>query len=187
MFDKKKKSDARRDELIYKILCEKRIICIHCEINDKTAASFIAQMLFLQSESSNKPITLDIDSEGGSVTAGLAIYDTIQDLSNPVKTHCSGNASGMALSLLAAGAEGQRTSCPKASLVITSLWSGSQGKAIDIEIQEREMRRLTEILVDMLSKRVKVSRTTVKQDYDDGLEMSPVEALAYGIIDGIKK
>ena len=185
MFFKKKKSTVSQDP-IHDKLCEERVIFIHGEINDKAAASFIAQMLFLQSESSNKTITLDIDSEGGFVTAGLAIYDTMHILRHLVKTHCSGTASGMALSLLAAGAEGQRTSCPKASLVITPLWSGPEGKAIDIEIQEREMRRLTEILVDMLSKRVKVSRTTVKQDYDDGLEMSSVEALAYGIIDGIE-
>jgi ATP-dependent Clp protease, protease subunit len=170
---------------IYSRLLKERIIFIGTAIGDEVSNLVIAQMLFLQGEDAEKDIALYLNSPGGSVTSGLAIYDTIQYLKCDVATYCVGQASSMAAVLLAAGKKGKRHALPNARIMIHQPWGGVQGQAADISIQAKEilkMRdRLNEILADHTGRPVE----SIAKDTDRDFFMSPDEAKAYGLVDDV--
>ena len=171
---------------IYSRLLKERIIFIGDAIEDHLANLVIAQMLFLESEDPEKDISLYINSPGGVVTAGLAIYDTMQYLKAPVSTICVGQAASMGAVLLAAGAKGKRTSLPNGKILIHQLWTpGFGGQASDVEIRAREAigmkRRLEEILAEKTGQSLEqIARDTERDNF-----MTPREALEYGLIDEV--
>jgi ATP-dependent Clp protease protease subunit len=170
---------------IYSRLLKDRIIFIGTAINDDVSNLAIAQMLFLQSEDPEKSISLYINSPGGSVTAGLAMYDTMQFMKCDVSTYCVGQAASMGAVLLAAGAKGKRYALPNARIMIHQPWGGVQGQAADISIQAKEILRtrdrINEILAWHTGKDIKV----LEKDTDRDFFMSPEEAKAYGLIDEV--
>jgi ATP-dependent Clp protease protease subunit len=145
----------------------------------------IAQMLFLQSEDAEKDINLYINSPGGSVTAGLAIYDTIQFLKCPVTTYCVGQAASMGAVLLAAGTKGKRFALPNARIMIHQPWGGVQGQATDISIQAKEILRLRDRINEILASHTGKPLETISKDTDRDFFMSPQEAKDYGIVDDV--
>jgi ATP-dependent Clp protease protease subunit len=170
---------------IYSRLLKDRIIFLGSEVNDDIANVIIAQMLFLESEDPDKDINLYINSPGGSVTAGLAIYDTMQYVKPPVSTICIGQAASMGAVLLAAGAHGKRFALPNARIMIHQLSGGYQGQASDIEIQAKEALRLKARLNDILSKHTRQSLERIEKDSDRDYFMGPGEAKEYGLIDEV--
>jgi len=170
---------------IYSRLLKERIIFIGSEITDDLANLVVAQLLFLQSEDATKDVSVYINSPGGSVTAGLAIYDTMQFLKCDVVTYCIGQAASMAAVLLAAGAKGKRHALPGARIMIHQPWGGTQGTASDIHIQAQEILRLKDYLNDLLAKHAGKSKKEVAKDTDRDFFMSAAEAAKYGLVDDV--
>lgn len=170
---------------IYSRLLKDRIIFIGTPIDDNIANLIIAQLLFLESEDPDKDINLYINSPGGSVTAGLAIYDTIQYIKPDVSTICMGLAASMGAVLLAAGAEGKRYTLPHSRIMIHQPWGGVQGKAVDIEIHAKEILRLREILNQILSNHTKQPIERIAKDTERDYYMSAEEAKSYGLVDEV--
>ncbi|HHX98706.1 MAG TPA: ATP-dependent Clp endopeptidase proteolytic subunit ClpP [Kiritimatiellia bacterium] len=170
---------------IYSRLLKERIIFIGSEITDDLANLVVAQLLFLQSEDATKDVSVYINSPGGSVTAGLAIYDTMQFLKCDVVTYCIGQAASMAAVLLAAGAKGKRHALPGARIMIHQPWGGTQGTASDIHIQAQEILRLKDYLNDLLAKHTGKSKKEVAKDTDRDFFMSAAEAAKYGLVDDV--
>lgn len=170
---------------IYSRLLKERIVFLGSEVNDVVANLVIAQLLFLESEDPEKDVFMYINSPGGSVTAGLAIYDTMQYVRCPVSTVCVGQAASMGAVLLAAGAKGKRLALPHARIMIHQPHGGSQGQASDIEIQAREIIRLKKELNALLAKHSGKPVEQLQTDSDRDFFMSAEEAKAYGLIDDV--
>ncbi len=170
---------------IYSRLLEDRIVFIGTPINDQVANSVIAQLLFLQKENKTQDIQIFLNTPGGSVTAGLAIYDTMQFVQCPVATYCIGQAASMGAVLLAAGSKGKRFSLPHARIMIPQPWGGVQGTAADISIQAEEILRMKDTLTQVLAHHTGQSIDRVGRDSDRDFFMSAAEAKAYGLVDEI--
>ncbi|HEX5035262.1 MAG TPA: ATP-dependent Clp endopeptidase proteolytic subunit ClpP [bacterium] len=170
---------------IYSRLLKDRIIFLGTQVNDDISNLIIAQLLFLESEDPEKDIYLYINSPGGSVTAGMAIYDTMQYVKPDVSTICVGQAASMGALLLAAGAHGKRYALPNSRILIHQPMGGFQGQATDIDIQAREILRLREILNNILAKHTKQSLKKIQQDTERDYFMSGEEAKEYGLIDQV--
>jgi ATP-dependent Clp protease protease subunit len=170
---------------IYSRLLKDRIVFLGTPIDDDVANVIIAQLLFLESEDPDKDINLYINSPGGSVTAGLAIYDTMQYVKPQVATICLGQAASMGAFLLAGGAPGKRSAVPNARIMIHQLSGGYQGQASDIEIQAKEALRLKAKLNEILARHTKQPIERIEQDTDRDYYMGPGEAKEYGIIDDV--
>lgn len=170
---------------IYSRLLKERIIFLGTEINDDVSNLVIAQLLFLQSEDAEKDISIYINSPGGVVTAGMAIYDTMQFVKCPITTYCMGQAASMGAVLLTAGTKGKRFALPNSRIMIHQPLGGAQGQATDIEIQTKEIlrmkKRLNEILADHSGQPLK----TIEKDTDRDFFMSAEEAVKYGLIDEV--
>lgn len=170
---------------IYSRLLKERIVFIGGPINDQLANLVIAQLLFLESEDPEKDISLYINSPGGHVYAGLAIYDTMQHVRPAVSTICLGMAASMAAVLLSAGAPGKRFALPYSRIMIHQPWGGAQGQAADIEIEAREILRTKRNLNEILAKHTGQPLEKVEHDTDRNYYMSAEEAKGYGLIDSI--
>ena len=170
---------------IYSRLLLDRIVFISGEVNDEMANAVCAQLLFLQSQDAKREISVYVNSPGGSVTAGLAIYDTMQFVKCPVATYCIGQAASMGAVLLTAGAKGRRFALPNARIMIHQPWGGAEGKASDIEITAREILRLKEKLNEILSRHSGRKMAEVVRDTDRDHFMSAEEAKAWGLIDEV--
>ncbi|MDR3671826.1 MAG: ATP-dependent Clp endopeptidase proteolytic subunit ClpP [Holophaga sp.] len=170
---------------IYSRLLKDNIIFMGTAIDDSVANAVVAQMLFLESEDPDKDIQIYINSPGGSVTAGLAIYDTMQFVKNDIVTYCIGQAASMAAHLLAAGTKGKRFALPSARIMIHQPSGGAQGQASDIEISYKEIQRLKENLAAALAKHTGQNLKKVMKDMDRDFFMSADEAMEYGIIDKV--
>jgi len=168
---------------IYSRLLKDRIIFVGTPIDDNVANIIIAQLLFLQMEESDKEISMYINSPGGSVTSGLAIYDTMQFVKPDVATYCVGQAASMGAVLLAAGAKGKRYALPHSRIMIHQPWGGIQGQAVDISIQAKEILRLKERIEIIISKHTNKAIEKVKKDTDRDYFMNAEEAKEYGIVD----
>jgi ATP-dependent Clp protease protease subunit len=170
---------------IYSRLLKDRIVFIGTPVDDDVANIVVAQLLFLESEDPDKDISIYINSPGGSVTAGLAIYDTMQYVKPPVSTICIGQASSMGAVLLAAGAPGKRFAVPNARIMIHQLSGGFSGQATDIEIQAREALRLKGRLDEILAKHTRQPLERIEKDTERDYFMGPGEAKEYGLIDEV--
>ena len=170
---------------IYSRLLKERIVFIGSEIDDTMANLVVAQLLFLQSEDASKDVNVYINSPGGSVTAGLAIYDTMQFLKCDVATYCIGQAASMGSVLLAAGTHGKRHSLPSSRIMIHQPWGGAQGTASDINIQAQEILRLKAYLNGLLAKHCAKPVEDIARDTDRDFFMSAQEAVAYGLVDDV--
>ena len=170
---------------IYSRLLEDRIVFIGSPIDDYVANSVIAQLLFLQKENKTQDINLFLNSPGGSVTAGLAIYDTMQFVQCPVATYCIGQAASMGAVLLAAGTKGKRHALPNSRIMIHQPWGGVGGTAIDIAIQADEILRLKKTLSQILGKHCGRDPERVEKESDRDFFMGAKEAKDYGLIDEI--
>ena len=170
---------------IYSRLLKERIIFIGSEVTDDLANLVVAQLLFLQSEDATKDVSVYINSPGGSVTAGLAIYDTMQFLKCDVVTYCVGQAASMGAVLLAAGAKGKRHALPGARIMIHQPWGGAQGAASDIHIQSQEILRLKDYLNGILARHTGKPVKTVAKDTDRDFFMSAEDAVKYGLVDDV--
>jgi ATP-dependent Clp protease protease subunit len=170
---------------IYSRLLKERIVFLASDVNDITASLVTAQLLFLESEDPDKDIYLYINSPGGSVTAGLAIYDTMQYIRPPVSTLCIGQAASMGAILLAAGAAGKRYALPHARIMIHQPMGGAQGQASDIAIQAKEILRIREELNVMLAKHTGQELDLIERETDRDRFMTGAEAKAFGIIDQV--
>jgi len=170
---------------IYSRLLKDRIIFIGTAIDDLVANLIIAQILFLQMEDPDKDISVYINTPGGSVTSGLAIYDTMQFIKPDINTYCVGQATSMGALLLAAGTAGKRFALPHSRIMIHQPWGGAQGAASDISIQAQEILRLRASLEEILAKHTKQSLEKIKKDSDRDYFMSAEEAKAYGIVDEV--
>ncbi|MBD2040976.1 ATP-dependent Clp protease proteolytic subunit [Microcoleus sp. FACHB-672] len=170
---------------IYTRLSLERIIFLSREVNDGVANSIIARMLYLDSEDQGKDILLYINSPGGSVTAGLAIYDTMQHIKSDVVTICVGMAASMGAFLLTAGTKGKRLALPHARIMIHQPLGGAQGQASDIEIEAREIIRTRQQLNDMMVQRTGQPLSKIEKDTDRDYFMSAQEAKEYGLIDRV--
>ncbi len=172
---------------IYSRLLKDRIIFIGTDIDDHLANVVIAQMLFLESEDPDKDINLYINSRGGIVTSGLAIYDTMQFIKPDVSTTCIGIAASMGAVLLAAGAKSKRYALPHARIMIHQPLGGFQGQATDIEIQAKEILKIKEQINNLLSHHSGQTMEKVEKDSDRDFFMSPEQAKSYGLIDEVIK
>lgn len=170
---------------IYSRLLKDRIVFIGTEIDDHVANLVVAQLLFLEAEDPEKDIYIYINSPGGVITAGLAIYDTMQYIKPDVQTICVGLAASMAAIILAAGTPGKRFALPHSRIMIHQPWGGVQGQATDIDIQAREILRLKQILNEILVKHTKNPLEKIERDTDRHFFMSAYEAKEYGIIDDV--
>ena len=170
---------------IYSRLLKDRIIFVGTPIDDMIANLIVAQMLFLQMEDPEKDINLYINSPGGSVTAGFAVYDTMQFVKCDVNTYCVGQAASMAAVLLAAGTKGKRFSLPHSRIMIHQPWGGVQGPASDISIQAKEILRLKDDLNELVAFHTGQSIEKVQQDTDRDFFMSADEAREYGVVDEV--
>jgi len=170
---------------IFSRLLKDRIIFVGTAISDEVSNLIIAQLLFLQSEDAEKPINLYINSPGGSVTAGLAMYDTMQFLKCEVHTYCVGQAASMGAVLLAAGARGKRFALPNARIMIHQPWGGVEGQAADISIQAKEILRLRDRINEILAVHTGRSLEEIARDTDRDFFMSAEEAKKYGLVDEV--
>jgi ATP-dependent Clp protease protease subunit len=170
---------------IYSRLLRERVVFLVGEVNDQTANLVIAQLLFLESENPDKEISLYINSPGGSVSAGLAIYDTMQFIKPDVSTLCMGMAASMGAFLLCAGEKGKRYALPNSRVMIHQPLGGARGQASDIEIQAREILYLRERLNKILSDRTGQTIETIAKDTDRDNFMSAEQAQEYGLIDKV--
>lgn len=172
---------------IFSRLLKDRIIFIGTGIDDEVSNLIIAQLLFLQAEDAGKDIGIYVNSPGGSVTAGMAIYDTMQYLKCDVATYCVGQAASMGAVLLAAGTAGKRYALPNARIMIHQPWGGFQGQATDISIQAKEILRLRERINEILAEHTGKSVETISHDTDRDFFMSATEAKEYGLVDEVVK
>ena len=170
---------------IYSRLLRERVIFLVGPVNDQTANLVVAQLLFLESENPDKDISLYINSPGGSVSAGLSVYDTMQFVKPDVSTLCMGLAASMGAFLLAAGSKGKRFALPNSRIMIHQPSGGAQGQATDIEIQAREILKLRESLNRILSQRTGQTLEKVRADSERDFFMSSDEAKDYGLIDKV--
>jgi len=170
---------------IYSRLLKDRIVFIGTPVDDNVANIIIAQLLFLQMEDPDKEVSVYINTPGGSVTSGLAIYDTMQFIKPVVNTYCLGQAASLGALLLAAGAKGKRHALPHARIMIHQPWGGAQGAAVDINIQAQEILRLKKTLNEILSKHTGQSIEKIEKDSDRDYFMSAEEAKTYGIVDEV--
>ena len=170
---------------IYSRLLKERIVFLGDEVNSQTAGLVVAQMLFLEAEDPEKDIHLYIDSPGGSVTDGMAIYDTMQYIKPDVSTICMGMAASMASVLLAAGTPGKRYALPYSRVMIHQPLGGAQGQATEIEIHAREILRIREEMNGILAKHTGQSKEKIAQDTERDYYLTSEEAKAYGLIDEV--
>lgn len=170
---------------IYSRLLKDRIIFVGTAIDDMISNVVIAQMLFLDLEGKNQDVSLYINSPGGSVTAGLAIYDTMQFINCEVATYCIGQAASMAAVLLAAGTAGKRYALPNARILLHQPWGGTQGTASDISIQAEEILRLKKRINEILANHTGQDIERIEKDTDRDYYMGTEDALKYGLIDDI--
>ena len=184
-YDIEQTSRGERSYDIYSRLLKDRIIFLGEEVNDTSASIVIAQLLFLESEDPSKDISLYINSPGGSVTAGLGIYDTMQYIKCDVSTICCGMAASMGAFLLAGGAKGKRFALPNAEIMIHQPSGGSQGQATEIEIAAKHILKTKEKLNRMLSENTGKPYETIAADTERDNWMSAEEACAYGLIDSV--
>jgi ATP-dependent Clp protease, protease subunit len=180
-----KSSFGERAFDIFSRLLKERIIFLGTPIDDNIANLVIAQLLFLDSEDNKKDIKFYINSPGGSVTAGLAIYDTMNHVKSDIATICVGQAASMGAVLLAAGAKGKRFSLPNSRIMIHQIMGGAQGQASDVEIQAKEIMRMKKALNDILVKTTGQKYPQIEKDTDRDFFMSPEEAKKYGLVDKI--
>jgi ATP-dependent Clp protease protease subunit len=170
---------------IYSRLLKDNIIFIGSEINDEVANAVIAQLLFLEAENPKREVSLYINSPGGSITAGIAIYDTMQFIKSDVATICVGQAASMAALLLAAGRRGKRYSLPNSRIVLHQPYGGYQGQASDIAIQAKEILRIREAINDILARHTGQPKDKIQGDIERDFIMTAGEAKEYGLIDEI--
>jgi len=170
---------------IFSRLLKDRIVFIDGEINDVTADLAVAQLLFLDGQDTEKDINLYVNSPGGSVTAGLAIYDTMQYVKSDVQTICLGQAASMAALIVAAGAPGKRLVLPSSRMLIHQPWGGAQGQARDIGIQSREIIRLKKMTIDYFARHTGKGADKIAADMERDFYMSAEDAVAYGAADRI--
>lgn len=170
---------------IYSLLLKQRIIFINSEIDDNMASLVVAQLLFLEAEDPDKDISLYINSPGGVVTAGLAIFDTMNYIKPDVSTICIGQAASMGAILLTAGKKGKRIALPNSRIMIHQPWGGAQGQASDIMIAAEEIKKTRETLNQILSETTGKPLKKIEKDTDRNYFLSAKEALEYGLIDKI--
>ena len=170
---------------IYSRLLKDRIVFVDGEIDDVSADLVIAQLLFLESQDPDKDIDIYINSPGGLVTAGLAIYDTMQYIKPDIKTICVGQAASMGALLLAGGTQGKRYALPSSRILIHQPWGGVQGQASDISIQAKEIIRLKKLTIDYFAYHTGKSADVIAQDMERDFFLSALEAKEYGILDTI--
>jgi ATP-dependent Clp protease protease subunit len=170
---------------IYSRLLKDNIIFIGSEINDDVANSVIAQLLYLEAENPKKDISLYINSPGGGITSGLAIYDTMQLIKSDISTICVGQAASMAAVLLAAGTRRKRFSLPNARIILHQPWGGYRGQASDIAIQAKEILRIRENIYEILGKHSRQPQEKLQADIERDFIMTAQQAKDYGLIDGI--
>ena len=170
---------------IFSLLLKNRIIFLGMPIDDHTANMVVAQMLFLDNENSEKEIRLYVNCPGGSITSGLAIYDTMNIVSAPVSTICVGLAASMGTVLLSAGVKGRRYALPNSTIHIHQPWGGAQGQAVDIEIEARRIMRERDRLNQLLAKHTGQTLERIIHDTDRNYYMDAVEAVQYGLIDEV--
>ena len=180
-----KTSGGERAYDIYSRLLKDRIVFVGGEIDDDMANAIVAQLLFLQAQDAEKEVSMYINSPGGSVTAGLAILDTMKMVKCPVATYCVGQAASMGAILLASGDKGRRYALPHARIMVHQPWGGAQGKASDIEITAREILRLKEMLNGILAEAAGKTLESVTNDTDRDHFMSAEEAKSWGIVDKV--
>ena len=180
-----KSGQGERAYDIYSRLLKDRIVFVGGEIEDDMANAVVAQLLFLQAQDPEKEVSMYVNSPGGSVTAGLAILDTMRMVKCPVATYCVGQAASMGAVLLAAGEKGRRFALSHARIMVHQPWGGAQGKASDIEITAREILRLKELLNGILSEASGKTSEEVLKDTDRDHFMSAHEAKAWGIVDKV--
>ena len=178
-------SRGERSYDIFSRLLKDRIVFLSDEVNDTTASLVVAQLLFLEAEDPDKDIYLYINSPGGVVTAGMAIYDTMQYIKPDVITVCMGMAASMGAFLLSSGAKGKRFALPNSEIMIHQVLGGAKGQATDIEIHTNHMVKTREKLNKLLSERTGQSLEQIEKDTERDHYMTAEEALAYGLIDGI--
>ncbi len=170
---------------IYSLLLRERIVMLSTPIDDRVANAIVAQLLYLEREDPEKDISLYIQSPGGVISSGLAIYDTMQIIRAPVSTICVGMTASMATVLLCAGAKGKRFALPHSTIHMHQAIGGAQGQATDIEIAAREILRLQEMLRNIISKHTGQSVEKISHDTDRDFYLNPQQAVEYGIIDEI--
>ena len=170
---------------IYSRLLRERIIFLGTGIDDAIADAVVAQLLYLEAEDPEKDIQIYVNSPGGSVTAGLAIYDTMQQVAPDVVTICYGLAASMGAFLLSGGTKGKRLALPSARIMIHQPLGGAQGQAVDIEIQEKEILYLKETLNGLMASHTGQDLAKIAEDTDRDYFLSPDEAVAYGLIDRV--
>ncbi len=170
---------------IYSRLLKDRIVFIDSQIVDVTADLVVAQLLFLESQDPERDISIYINSPGGSVTAGLAIYDTIQYIKPEIQTICMGQASSMGALLLSSGTPGKRFSLPSGRILMHQPWGGAQGQAIDIGIRAKEIVRLKQMIIEYFAKHTGQSEEKINADLERDYFMSASEAVEYGVIDNV--
>lgn len=176
---------GEREWNIFSRLLKDRIVFIGTEIDDFVANAVIAQFLFLESEDPEKDIQVYINSPGGVVTSGLAMYDTMQYVRCPVATMCIGQAASMGAVLLTAGQKGRRFALPNARIMIHQPLGGARGQATDIEIQAREIKKMKELLIDILRECTNQSRETIAKDVERDFYLTAGAAKEYGLIDDV--
>jgi ATP-dependent Clp protease protease subunit len=170
---------------IYSRLLKERIIFMGSPLDDDVSNIIIAQLLFLEAEDASKDAYMYINCPGGVVTAGLAIYDTIQYIKTPVSTICIGQAASMGALLLSAGAKGKRYALPNSRIMIHQPLGGAQGQATDIEIQTQEILRIKKLINEILSKSTGQALSKIVKDTDRDFYMGPEQAVEYGLIDEV--
>lgn len=170
---------------IYSRLLKDRIVMLSGEVNDSVASSIVAQLLFLEAEDPNKDIYLYINSPGGVVTSGMAIFDTMNYIKPDVVTICIGQAASMGAFLLSCGVKGKRYALPNARIMLHQPLGGAQGQASDIQIQADEINRIKKTLNDVLAKNTGKTLKTIEKDTDRDFFMSANEAMEYGVIDEV--
>jgi len=170
---------------IFSRLLKERIIFISTPIEEQIANLIIAQMLFLEAEDAAKDMYVYINSPGGVVTAGLAIYDTMQYLKSPISTICIGQAASMGALLLTAGTKGKRFALPNARIMIHQPLGGAQGQATDVEIQTKEILRIKRLLNEIMAKHTNQQLSKIEKDTDRDFYMSAAEAVTYGLVDEV--
>ena len=180
-----KSGSGERAYDIYSRLLKDRIVFVGGEIGDDMANAVVAQLLFLQAQDPEKEVSMYINSPGGSVTAGLAILDTMKMVKCPVATYCVGQAASMGAILLASGEKGRRYALPHARIMVHQPWGGAQGRASDIEITAREILRLKDTLNGILAEAAGKTLEAVTNDTDRDHFMSAEEAKAWGIVDKV--
>lgn len=180
-----KSGNGERSYDIFSRLLKDRIIFIDGQITDATADLVIAQLLFLESENPDKDISMYINSPGGSVTAGLAIYDTMNYVKCPIQTICMGQAASMGAILLAGGTKGKRFILPSARVLIHQPSGGTEGQETDISIQAKEILRLKKLAISYLAKDTNQDEKTIAKDIERDFFMSADDALKYGIVDQV--